>query len=103
MRIVYIADDGKEFDDEYECKDYEWKLNYPHIENVRLYGKHNKKLGDIFSEKTYCEVQKIIISDEKALNDFQDLAKYTGFCCYEDIIECGEWKFSDEEETFVKK
>ena len=100
MRIVYIADDGKEFDDEYECKDYEWKLNHPHIENVRLYGKHNKKLH---SEKTYCEVRNVIISDKNALNDLQDLAKYTGFCCYEDITECGEWKFSDEEETFVKK
>ena len=24
MRTVYIADDGKEFDNEFECEHYEW-------------------------------------------------------------------------------
>lgn len=27
MRTVYIADDGKEFDNELDCKEYEYGLN----------------------------------------------------------------------------
>ena len=53
MRTVYIADDGKEFDDEWECKDYEWKLNHHHLNDVRFYDKDEMRLRDIFSEDTY--------------------------------------------------
>ena len=30
MRVLYIADDGKEFDNEFECEHYEW-LQDAHI------------------------------------------------------------------------
>lgn len=29
MRIIYIADDNKEFDDEFECERYEWLFETP--------------------------------------------------------------------------
>ena len=68
MRTVYIADDGKEFDDEWECKDYEWKLNHHHLNDVRLYDKDEMMLRDIFSEDTYNNVVKIIVPTRKIQN-----------------------------------
>ena len=37
MKIIYIADDGKEFDDEFECEHYEWALDRPHIKEIVCY------------------------------------------------------------------
>lgn len=37
MRTIYVADDGSIFDDEYECKDYEWELDHPHLKDVSVY------------------------------------------------------------------
>ena len=28
MKIIYEAFDGTQFDNEFECEDYEWKLNH---------------------------------------------------------------------------
>lgn len=53
--------DGCEIGDEWECKDYEWKLNHHHLNDVRLYDKDEMRLRDIFSEDTYNNVVKIIV------------------------------------------
>ena len=102
MRIVYIADDGKEFDDEFDCIDYEWKLNHPSLNDVHLYDKDSNELDDMFSENTYGAVMKIIIPSESAVRDLQKLGDYTGYCCYEWIDEPGEWIWDDEGSKFVK-
>lgn len=102
MKIIYIADDGTQFNDEFECKDYEWKLHHPYLKDVHCYDKDDNELQDIFSEDTYGDTVKIIVFNNKAVKDLQDLSIYTGFCCYENISECGEWIFDDEIETFVK-
>ena len=106
MRVVYIADDGKEFDDEYECIDYEWKLKRPHLSHltdIKFYDKDDNELTDIFSEEAYSITELVVVLDEIALKELQEFADYTGFCCYEDITECGEWIFNYDEGTFVKK
>ena len=36
MRIIYVADDGKQFDDEYECLNYEWRAAHPYLKDVRV-------------------------------------------------------------------
>ena len=103
MRIVYVADDGTPFGDEWSCTNYEWRQNHPHIAEVLLYGKRNKRIKeDIFSEDVYNTVEKIVIETEEILKDFRALVDETGFCCYEDITEVGTWKFNDEKQTFVK-
>lgn len=102
MRVIYIADDGKEFNEEYECLEYEWKLNHPFLKDIILYDEHDEKLDDIFSEDTYNMAEKIIVPNKMALNDIRELSDYTGFCAYDDIVECGEWVFNREKGTFVK-
>lgn len=95
MKIVYIADDGKEFDDEFECRDYEWMLNHHHLNDVRFYDKDEMRLRDIFSEDTYYNVVKIIVPNNYAAIDMQELSNYIGCCCYSHITEAGTWVFEE--------
>ena len=102
MRIVYIADDGKEFDDKYDCEDYEWKLNHPGINDVRLYDEDNNELHNILSQDTYENVMRIVVPSQMAVSALNELGRYAGFCCYDDIPEPGEWAWYDREWKFVK-
>lgn len=43
MRTVYIADDGKQFEDEYECEHHEFELKYPHLQTIEAYNKDGEK------------------------------------------------------------
>ena len=102
MKVIYIADDGKEFSSETECLDYEWKLKHSHLDEIHLYDEGNNKLVNIFSEDVYGRTMKVVVQTQEALKDLQELAQYTGFSCYYDITECGVWTFNESKETFVK-
>lgn len=101
MKVIYISDDGKIFDNEIDCEDYEWKLKHP-LNDIRFYDKDNNELNNVFSEDTYNITEKVVVTSERALKDLEEFANYTGFCCYYDINECGEWVFDMKMETFVK-
>lgn len=103
MKTIYISDDGKIFEDEYECKDYEWKLKHPYLKDICLYDVDNNRLEDILSEDTYNAAEKIVIPNENALKDFKELADYAGFCCYFSVLECGEWCFDADKQTYIKE
>lgn len=100
MKVIYRADDGKEFDDEFECTDYEWKLKHPHIKDIHLYDGDGNELSNIFSEDTYSNVEKLVVPDKQAAKELQELGKYTGFTCYEWIDDAGTWVCDDSK--FVK-
>ena len=102
MKVIYIADDGKEFEDEWDCRDYEWKLNHSSLKDICFYDRDGELLDDIFSEHTYNMTEKIVVMNENSINDLHELAHYCGFGCYEDVIECGEWIFDNAEGEFVK-
>ena len=102
MRVIYIADDGKEFDDEFDCEEYEWKLSHPHLNDVCFYDENNKLLNNVTSETTYKMSERIVVPNEKALKDLRELTFYSGFCCYESINDCGEWVFNREKGKFIK-
>jgi hypothetical protein len=101
MRIIYIADDGTQFDDRFDCEDYEWKLNHPHLQDIHILDKDGNKLEDIFSNNTYNRSAKIIVVSAEAVKDLKDLADYTGYCNYEDINKVGEWEFDNYTKKFV--
>ena len=101
MRTIYVADDGTEFDDEISCMDYEWTLNHP-LNNICFYDEDDNVLTNIFSEDTYEKTERIVVLNKASLRSLHELAKYTGFCCYEDINECGEWVFNQIKCGFVK-
>ncbi len=102
MRTLYIADDGKQFEDEYECRNYEFCISHPHLKTIELYDRHGKKLTDPLDDETYFNFTKIIIHSEEELTDLYDAADYTGFTGYYDIKSSGTWVFDQDKEKFVK-
>ena len=102
MKIVYVADDGKMFDNEYECGFYEWVINHPHIHNVSIFDENDNKLEYVLTEDTYNKAMKIVIPNSETLKDFQDFADYTGYCAYDAIDQVGEWRFDECKEGFFK-
>lgn len=102
MRTVYIADDGKQFEDEYECEHHEFELKHPHLQTIEAYNKDGEKMTDLMDEDTYNNCEKIILHSEEELSDLQYAADYLGFYSYNDITEIGEWIFDYETENFSK-
>jgi hypothetical protein len=101
MRVIYIADDGKEFDNEYNCKDYEWKLNREGMdEGLHMYDINGDELTDYLEASTYNQVMTITIDDEDALQYIKDVSKYTGFCEYDSIDKCGMWVYEDNDPEY---
>ena len=103
MKVIYIADDGKEFDNAWDCEHYEWQLNHPYLKDVHFYDKDNNELKDIFSGDTYGDVMTITVPTDETAKDMQDLARYTGHCFYDHITESGVWVFDENKYRFVKE
>lgn len=102
MTVIYIADDGTQFNNEWDCEAYEWKLNHPHIKDILIFDKNGNKFEDNLSEDAYNYSTKIVISNEDTLRTIQDIASYTGYCAYESIDSIGEWTYDDKKDAFVK-
>lgn len=103
MKIIYEAFDGTQFDNEFDCEDYEWKKNHKEsLKDLRFYDDHNKILKDKLSEDTYSKVMTILVFSENGLQALKDIADYTGFSCYDVIDEIGIWKWDVETENFEK-
>ena len=70
MRVVYIADDGKEFDNEFDCEHYEWMLNHPNLKYIKIYDNRTGELfDDIMTDDAYNYGDKVVIPTEFALKD----------------------------------
>lgn len=102
MRVIYVADDGTEFSDEFECEDYEWKIKHPHLNDVCLYDANNNQLTNLFDEETYFNTEKIVVPNDFAAADLREFAKYTGYCGYSSIISKGIWVFDNSRSKFVR-
>lgn len=102
MNTIYIANDGKQFEDEYECRNYEFCISHPHLKTIELYDRHGKKLTNPLDDETYFNFTKIIIHSEEELADLYDAADYTGFTGYYDIKSSGTWVFDQDKEKFIK-
>lgn len=100
MRTLYIADDGKQFEDEYECINYEFCISHPHLKTIELYDRNDEKLTNPLDEDTYFNLTKIVVHSGEELMDLYDAADYAGFSVYYDIKDVGTWIF--DKERFVK-
>ena len=98
MRILYIADDGTQFDDYDACEAYEALLGHEAIYNIKFDdGKHSYKVkrGDEFDDSVYQRAEKVYVETEKELEDFQWLTKECGWCEFEQITSPGKWVRKD--------
>lgn len=102
MKTIYIADDGKQFEDEYECEQYEFNLKYPHLQTIEVYNQEGEKMTDLLDDDTYNDCSRIVIHSEDELSDLLLVADYLGFYSYNDITEVGEWIFDYETGYFSK-
>ena len=102
MKVIYIADDGKEFDNEWDCMDYEWKLNHTHLNDIVFYDKDHNELKEIFLHDIYTITEKVVVPNKEALEDLHEFAEYTGFCCYYSIEDVGVWYFDEDIGDFKK-
>lgn len=104
MRVLYIADDGKEFDNEFDCKDHEWMLNHPNLKYIKIYNKYDELFDDVLSEDAYNYGEKIVVPTDLAAKELQEWADYSGYCCFGDITSAGTWVFEEKgtDGRFVK-
>lgn len=104
MKIIYIADDGKEFDSYCECDKYEYLLNRPELKTIEFYDEHGER---IFIDKKeyslawsnnrfYEVVERIVIHDDNELVAFMNFAHDAGYMSFETINSVGEWKMNYE-------
>ena len=101
MKIIYIAEDGTQFDDESDCEHYEWKLNHPNLRDVHAFDSDGNEFEDIFSEDTYNHSATILVETDAAAKDMRELAEYTGYDYYEHITGSGIWTYDEKQERFV--
>ena len=104
MKIIYESFDGKQFDDEFDCQDYEWKLNHEKsLKDLIFYDIDNKIILDNkLSEDVYGKVMKIEVLSDYGVEAIKDIADYTGFCCYYAVDSTGIWTWNKENEKFEK-
>lgn len=102
MKIIYVANDGKQFDEEWKCKEHEFKVTLKHLKTIEFYDKNGKRLTDPMEEETYFNCVKIIIHSIEEINDLIEIADYTGFSGYYDITDIGTWIFDDKKGKFIK-
>ena len=103
MRTLYIADDGKEFDNEFDCEHHEWMLNHPNLKYIKIYDSRTGELfDDIMTDDAYNYGDKIVVPTEFALNDLQDWASCSGYCYFNQITDVGTWIFNEKENAYEK-
>ena len=84
-KILYIADDGAEFEDEDECLNYEKTLGFDYIkDDITFWDEHFKKLN-IESPNLADETFYVKIDTEKAYNWFNNFLSEEG---YETLDKC---------------
>jgi hypothetical protein len=94
MKIWYESEDGIYFEDEYECEAHEQKLAHPNLNTIVFFDLENEEytIGDnILDEDIYQRAEKVIIHNERELNDFMWLADECGWSEFTQIEEIGEW------------
>lgn len=103
-RVIFVVDDGTEFDNELDCKNYEFRKSID-FDSIELYDQYGTRY-DPLSEDGYNKAVKIIAKTERAVSDLNKIAKYTGFILYEDVNSVGTWIFrehNDLRQEFVKE
>lgn len=91
MRIIYIADDGTQFDDEFDCEAYEFRQNLP-VDCLKFYDEQGNEMPhELFEDETYNFSQKIVVPDKASLECLHKVADYCGWCEWDRIDSIGTW------------
>lgn len=78
-KTVYIAFDGEEFDNEYDCREYELNTKLKDIgDDLLLYDKNGKKIEKIDNQLLAESINYIVVKSEKAYEYFVEQMDYFG-------------------------
>ena len=78
-KTVYIAFDGKKFDDENDCREYELNTKLKDIgDDLLLYDKNGKKIEKIDNQLLAESIDYIVVKSEKAYEYFVEQMDYFG-------------------------
>ena len=78
-KTIYVAFDGKEFDDEGDCREYELNTKLKDIgDDLLLYDKNGKKIEKIDNQLLAESIDYIVIKSEKAYEYFVEQMDYIG-------------------------
>ena len=95
MRTVYIADDGTQFDNEYECETYEFNLTISD-HNLKFYDAGGTLLDyPITDSRIYNLSEKVIVPDEQSLDVLRKISYANGWCEFDYIDSIGVWEYKD--------
>lgn len=107
MKTIYVAEDGKQFDNEYDCLDYEFEKDVLYklpSSSISFYDKDKNKMP---YPKNYEDVDKIYnysfhisIGNEKGASLLAEINSYCGFFFPDEV---GEWHFNKEISGWIKK
>ena len=78
-KIIYIAFDDKQFDNEYDCREYELNTKLKDIgDDLLLYDKNGKKIEKIDNQLLAESIDYIVVKSEKAYEYFVEQMDYFG-------------------------
>ena len=78
-KTSYIAFDDKQFDNEYDCREYELNTKLKDIgDDLLLYDKNGKKIEKIDNQLLAESIDYIIVKSEKAYEYFVEQMNYFG-------------------------
>lgn len=100
MTIVttYVAFDGTKFDDEFDCLDYEFILKMKDCK-LRAYDNKRHRVNNWYDINGYSNVHRIIVADEKDLEDIKRVYEYAGI--YIGVNSIGTWVYDEYEDNWV--
>lgn len=91
-KTIYIAEDGTEFDDDFDCKKYELELQGKGLNIICLdRDKDPIKLGDTG------DVFYVNLPTQRCVEYFNKIAEYYGYPTIETI---GEWFYDESQEEW---
>lgn len=97
MEILYKAKDGKIFNDEWECENYENDLECQELADTLFWWNSNRE--PIPVSKDADNLYYFYIKSEKAI-DFMDSICYSNGWSYDELEENGMYYWSERDECF---
>ena len=95
MKILYQAEDGKIFEDEDKCYNYEYILIFPELFRINFYDKDGNLYyldkNDIFDDDIYNLAEKVNVHNKEEVAALHKLAFECGWCEFDQIIAPGIW------------
>lgn len=100
MKIIatYVAFDGTRFDDEFDCMDYEFTSQMKDCK-IRAYDNKRHRVNNWYDIDGYSNVHRIIVSDEKDLDDIRRVCEYAGI--YNEVNSIGTWVYDEDEDNWI--